>query len=237
MVQLVWLMAMALVIRMFAAKLRYVVAGVLILLSLGATAAPAGAAAPRRGPPTSLAAIRWAFDPMLRMMESGNTGIAALGSVGSSSSGDRQRSTPFGCLLSTNSIDDAPLRGTTSAHFVATKPGSGPQLFDNLAPGDVARSQGIPTSKLGNMTGRFNYVVLEDGTLLVAKQSYGHIDLANGARVQAAGEVQIVNGQVRAINNASGHYKPSGQSAQTAAENAFANSGASVRPGAYTETK
>jgi hypothetical protein len=127
-----------------------------------------------------------------------------------------------------------------SRSLVATKPGTGPQLFDNLAPSDVARANGfqaIDASKLGNLTGKFNYVVLEDGTLVVAKRSYGHIDLANGGRVQAAGEVHIVNGEVRAINNASGHYKPSGTSAQGAAEGAFGSSGVKVRSGAYSETR
>jgi hypothetical protein len=49
----------------------------------------------------------------------------------------------------------------------------------------------------------------------------GHIDLAGGAPVRAAGEVTIVRGQVHQINNASGHYRPSGPGAQAAAERAF----------------
>jgi hypothetical protein len=56
-------------------------------------------------------------------------------------------------------------------------------------------------------------------------------------RFKRLGVMRIVNGEVRAINNASGHYKPSGSSAQTAAKNAFANTGLPVRAGAYKTTK
>jgi hypothetical protein len=148
---------------------------------------------------------------------------------------------PATSVTMTPCVYDAPNLLRFSHLLMATNtPGAGAQLFDNLAPGDMARAYGfesIPTSKLGNLTGRFNYVVLEDGTLVVAKRSYGHIDLSNGAPVQAAGEVHIVNGQVRGINNASGHYKPHGSGAQRAAEDAFGSSGVNVRPGSYSETK
>ena len=70
---------------------------------------------------------------------------------------------------------------------------------------------------------------------MLGNRRYGHIDLANGGDVLAAGEVRIVNGEVVSINNASGHYRPSGPTAQVAAEDAFASSGLPVRTGAYEE--
>ena len=193
--------------------------------------------------PTAVAATHAGFASTFHRSE-----VATFSCDASSRNTERARPVPIGDLFWLPPIGrqadlrryDPPAASTTSQGFVATKPGSGPQLFDNLAPGDVARAggfQAIQNSKLGNLTGKFNYVVLEDGTLVVAKRTYGHIDLANGGRVQAAGEVHIVNGEVRAINNASGHYKPSGSSAQAAAEGAFNSSGVKVRPGAYGETR
>lgn len=71
--------------------------------------------------------------------------------------------------------------------------------------------------------------------LVIASRRYGHIDLANGGYVLAAGEFRVVRGEVRTINNAPDHYKPFGSSAQAAAEEAFGASGLTVRPGAYSE--
>jgi hypothetical protein len=112
------------------------------------------------------------------------------------------------------------------------------RVFSNLAPGDAVRPQGfqpINPSSLTNASGRYNYVVSTNGRLVLGNRRYGHIDLANGGDVLAAGEVRVVNGQVVSINNASGHYQPFGPSAQAAAEQAFGSSGLPVRPGAYTE--
>ena len=76
---------------------------------------------------------------------------------------------------------------------------------------------------------RLNYVVTEDGQLVIGRQSQdvggGHIDLAGGQPIQAAGEVKVVGGEIKYIDNSSGHYLPSGQSARDAALNAFRNSG------------
>lgn len=110
--------------------------------------------------------------------------------------------------------------------------------FSNLDPSDVPRVNGfqsINPSSLSNASGRFNYTVLDDGSLVVANRRYGHIDLADGGDVLAAGEVHVVNGQIRSINNASGHYRPSGASAQSAAEDAFNALDLDVAPGAYRE--
>ncbi|WP_123586652.1 two-partner secretion domain-containing protein [Pseudomonas fluorescens] len=88
---------------------------------------------------------------------------------------------------------------------------------------------GVPTlisdTKLTQGAGRYNYVVLQDGQLVIGRKfndvGGGHIDLANGKPVVAAGEVKVVNGEVKYIDNTSGHYEPSGRAAQTAAEDAF----------------
>ncbi|MCH8512812.1 MAG: hypothetical protein LAT83_14345, partial [Kiritimatiellae bacterium] len=84
---------------------------------------------------------------------------------------------------------------------------------------------------------KVNYVVREDGSLILGRQSRGvgggHIDLAGGRPVLAAGEVKILNGKVIYIDNSSGHYMPSGSSAQAAAEAAFRN--ANLQPASYIE--
>ncbi len=103
-----------------------------------------------------------------------------------------------------------------------------PALFHNNYPKDVlGRPQTIPLNRLKDVNQRrLNYVVLEDGTLVVGKINNnlpggGHIDLANGRPVQAAGEFGVVNGELKFIDNTSGHYQPRGYSAQSAAEEAF----------------
>lgn len=40
----------------------------------------------------------------------------------------------------------------------------------------------------------------------------GHIHLANGKPVIAAVEVKVVRGEIKYIDNTSGHYEPSGRS-------------------------
>jgi len=101
---------------------------------------------------------------------------------------------------------------------------------------------GVPTliseTKLTQGAGRYNYVVLQDGQLVIGRKfndvGGGHIDLANGKPVVAAGEVKIVNGEVKYIDNTSGHYEPSGRAAQAAAEDAFSRKGLDVG-GKYIE--
>jgi len=83
----------------------------------------------------------------------------------------------------------------------------------------------IPPAQLKNINGKFNYVITEDGNLIVGKggrvPGRGHIDLANAQPVRAAGEVKVVDGQIKYIDNSSGHYQPNGISAQLEAETAF----------------
>ena len=74
-----------------------------------------------------------------------------------------------------------------------------------------------------NFSGRRDYVVLENGELIVGKR--GHLDLSQGADVLPAGEARFVSGKLKSLDNASGHYKPSGISARNAAETAFQNAG------------
>lgn len=113
-----------------------------------------------------------------------------------------------------------------SGKSVATIEGESAPSFPNQFPDHPT---GVPTlisdTKLTQGAGKYNYVVLEDGQLVIGRKfngvGGGHIDLANGKPVIAAGEVKILSGKVKYIDNTSGHYEPSGRAAQTAAENAF----------------
>ncbi|MFC4158788.1 hypothetical protein [Chitinimonas lacunae] len=64
---------------------------------------------------------------------------------------------------------------------------------------------------------------------------WGHIDLASGKPVIAAGEGQYSGGSFKMLDNSSGHYQPMGKSAQEAALKAFKDAGYAVREGAYVE--
>ncbi len=80
----------------------------------------------------------------------------------------------------------------------------GATKFGNKLPNDpIDTAKIIPNNQLSNISGTFNYVVAEDGTLIVGKSA--HTSLTGGAPVTAAGEVKIVNGKVISIDNASGH--------------------------------
>jgi hypothetical protein len=99
-------------------------------------------------------------------------------------------------------------------------------VFRNLSPLDEILPQRLfaPADiQRVNYTGKLDYVVLESGQLVTGRS--GHISLANGADVLAAGEVKFFNGAVKRIDNNSGHYKPSGFEAQSAAEAAFNRAG------------
>jgi filamentous hemagglutinin len=82
---------------------------------------------------------------------------------------------------------------------------------------------------LKKVDGRFNYVVTDNNALIIGryglKPGMGHIDLARGNSVKAAGEAKVVNGELKYIDNSSGHYLPTGPSAQQSAENAFSQLG------------
>jgi hypothetical protein len=78
--------------------------------------------------------------------------------------------------------------------------------------------------------------VEEDGTFTIGKLNadQGHIDLAQGRPVQAAGQFKVVNGELKWIDNKSGHYLPGGDSARQAAETAFGDAGWNAE-GTYVE--
>ncbi|MFF5956818.1 hypothetical protein [Streptomyces luteogriseus] len=91
--------------------------------------------------------------------------------------------------------------------------------------------------RLHEATGRFVYVVLPSGELRVTRigNYYGHIDLAQGQPVIAAGEIKLWQGNIKRINNMSGHYQPKGPQARTAAEKAFRDAGFEVGEKTYNE--
>jgi filamentous hemagglutinin len=91
---------------------------------------------------------------------------------------------------------------------------------------------------------RLNYVVTEDGKLVIGRidkrfgvgPGGGHIDLAGGRPVRAAGEVVIRDGKIKYFDNASGHYEPTGSSARLEAEKAFEKAGFEAK-GKYIEKR
>jgi hypothetical protein len=100
------------------------------------------------------------------------------------------------------------------------------QLFRNLAPAEaIGAAVLFPASQIQKVaySGTLNYVVTASGNLIVRRT--GRTSLAGGAAVLAAGEARFVNGALRSVNNASGHYRPSGASARSAAEAAFGRAG------------
>jgi hypothetical protein len=94
------------------------------------------------------------------------------------------------------------------------------RLFRNrypLDPIDIPRI--VPTSQLSRISGNFNYVITKDGRLIVGRSA--HTSLTVGAEVRAAGEVQLFNGRIKWIDNASGHYQPTGIHLGPLVEDAF----------------
>jgi YD repeat-containing protein len=122
--------------------------------------------------------------------------------------------------------------------LIGAADGTPARTFSNLFPEDVPRMPNvIPNDRLLTMSRKnLAYVVKEDGTLVVGRnnQFQGHIDLAGGDPVLAAGELRIHQGKIIYIDNYSGHYRPSGIEAQRAAENAFLRIGFDV-DGTYVE--
>ena len=121
----------------------------------------------------------------------------------------------------------------------ANVPDTAPSVFTNKFPADeIGTPKIVPNESLANVTQRFNYVVTQDGELIIGRQfgepGGGHIDLTGGEAVNAAGEVKFVNGDIKYIDNSSGHYQPFGPNAQSAAEQAFSDLGFDVS-GKYVE--
>lgn len=117
------------------------------------------------------------------------------------------------------------LVGLTPAEQVGrlAKAGDAPEgaaLFRNKFPADAIGLQKIvPNERLAGINGNFNYVVTAEGKLIVGRS--GHTSLAGGLDVRAAGEVQLYKGNIKWIDNMSGHYQPSGPGLSVVAERAF----------------
>ncbi|WP_165806676.1 RHS repeat domain-containing protein [Chitinophaga parva] len=61
--------------------------------------------------------------------------------------------------------------------------------------------------RLVNTNGRYDFVITNDGTLLIGT---GHYQMSGEAEtVRAAGQIKLRNGSVVEVTNSSGHYKPS----------------------------
>jgi hypothetical protein len=101
----------------------------------------------------------------------------------------------------------------------------------NLRPFDPWKP-GLPA----NQGKYFLYVVKEDGTLVISTRpkrgEWGHVDLAQGQPVLAAGEGRYWGG-FKMIDNASGHYRPIGDGARNAAIGAFRTAGYNVDASVY----
>ena len=103
---------------------------------------------------------------------------------------------------------------------------------------DLISEYGYDTkyAMLWRKPGSYIYVVKQDGTLVVANSSQGHIDLAEGGNVLAAGQLGILGDAVVAIDNHSGHYRPSGVNAEAAVIEAFdVQANLQIAPGTYQE--
>jgi hypothetical protein len=137
-------------------------------------------------------------------------------------SGERPAS--VGCLRPSNAA-------MVVGSCVATN--TGPP-FENRYPEDVPEyTQRIAAETALSRSNTYIYVV-QDGLLKIGDRRAGHIDLADGRPVEAAGEFRTKGGKVVSFNNASGHYCPSGPEAETSARVAFARYGMSIE-GPYTE--
>jgi RHS repeat-associated protein len=161
--------------------------------------------------------------------------INRLGQVGNALSGGEGNSISYRAGYTTTGILTMML-GNDMINAARGGPIAGAEsavtLFENQFP-DHPIASPLQTFSYDQVSGSFsrrlNYVVTEDAGLILGRQAYevggGHIDLAGGAPVQAAGEAKFVHGQLQYIDNASGHYLPSGSAAQDAAVNAFENAG------------
>lgn len=123
-----------------------------------------------------------------------------------------------GVLVAENGAPRVGVQANRAAETIPT--------FRNLAPLDkIAPQELFPALRVQQVgyTGKLEYVILESGDLVIGRS--GHISLAQGADVLAAGEAKFFQGAVKRIDNMSGHYKPTGDSARIAAEAAFNRSG------------
>jgi|LSQX01.3.fsa_nt_gb hypothetical protein len=96
----------------------------------------------------------------------------------------------------------------------STRVGNDPKLIKNKFPGEPLAKDGkvlnytIENGKIKGINGQreVDFIIDSKGNLVIGKK---HTTLANGADIQAAGQLKL-NGQgnIRGINNLSGHYRP-----------------------------
>ena len=127
------------------------------------------------------------------------------------------------------------LAGETPVLVHNSDPGPDPSSFSNLIPVDTPDwfkpiAPGTALSRSGN----YAYVVTEGGELVIGKRTAGHVSLAQGGDVLAAGEFKTKGGQVVYLDNKSGHYQPYGANAEKAAVDAFNRNGLAA-DGKYIE--
>ncbi|WP_308285993.1 DUF6042 family protein [Streptomyces ardesiacus] len=104
--------------------------------------------------------------------------------------------------------------------------GPDPTSFSNLIPADTPEYfKPIAPGTVLLRSGNYAYVVTGDGELVIGKRTAGHVSLAQGRDVLAAGEFKTKGGQVVYLDNKSGHYQPYGAHAQKAAVDAFDKNG------------
>ena len=130
--------------------------------------------------------------------------------------------------------------------FIKAKPDEDeiikPILFKNQFPEEKYSIEPVPIlnkDQALRTSGKVLYVVKEDGTLVIAKTNadnlFGHFDLAKGEPIIAGGEAKIYSGTVKFMDNASGHYVPSGATARNAALKAFKDAGFAISDSTYVE--
>ncbi|WP_106432402.1 polymorphic toxin-type HINT domain-containing protein [Streptomyces sp. LaPpAH-108] len=118
------------------------------------------------------------------------------------------------------------LAGQTPVLVHNSGAGPDPTSFSNLIPSDTPEwFKPIAPGTVLSRSGNYAYVVTGDGELVIGKRTAGHVSLAQGRDVLAAGEFKTKGGQVVFLDNKSGHYRPYGANAQKAAVDAFERNG------------
>ncbi|WEH27490.1 polymorphic toxin-type HINT domain-containing protein [Streptomyces sp. AM 3-1-1] len=118
------------------------------------------------------------------------------------------------------------LAGQTPVLVHNSGAGPDPTSFSNLIPSDTPEwFKPIAPGTVLSRSGNYAYVVTGDGELVIGKRTAGHVSLAHGRDVLAAGEFKTKGGQVVFLDNKSGHYQPYGANAQKAAVDAFERNG------------
>ncbi|MFC9617956.1 polymorphic toxin-type HINT domain-containing protein [Streptomyces sp. NPDC056938] len=118
------------------------------------------------------------------------------------------------------------LTGDTPVLVHNSGAGPDPTSFSNLIPADTPDwFKPITPGTVLSRSGNYAYVVTGDGELVIGKRTAGHVSLAQGSDVLAAGEFKTKGGQVVYLDNKSGHYQPYGAHAQKAAMDAFNRNG------------